>query len=37
MFDPLREDSCWLALLEKYGMSPEQLAGLDFDLRLPEG
>ena len=37
LFEPLHDDSRWLALLEQYEMTDEILESLDLDLRLPPG
>ena len=36
MLDSLREDPRWEALLAEAGVSPEQLAAIDFDVELPD-
>jgi len=34
-YDPIRNDPRWKLVLEKTGNSPEQLAAIDFEVRLP--
>ena len=36
MLDSLRDDPRWVALLAEAGVSPGQLAAIDFDVELPE-
>ena len=35
-FEVLRDDPRWLPFLERIGMAPEQLAAIEFEVRLPE-
>jgi Tfp pilus assembly protein PilF len=36
LFDPLRDDPRWKRFLKKAGVSPEQLAAIDFEVKLPD-
>jgi len=35
-FDNVHSDPRWLPFLRKIGLSPEQLAAIKFDVKLPE-
>ena len=35
LFAPLRDDPRWLPFLERVGKSPEQLAAIEFEVKLP--
>lgn len=36
LFANIHDDPRWLPLLESIGESPEQLAAIEFEVRLPE-
>ncbi|MEJ2016387.1 MAG: hypothetical protein P8X61_12400, partial [Limibacillus sp.] len=36
LFDPLRDDPRWKRFLKKAGVSPEQLAAIDFEVKRPD-
>ena len=36
LFSNIREDPRWLPFLESIGKSPEQLAAIEFEVRLPQ-
>ncbi len=35
-YAPIHDDPRWAAFLERTGTSPEQLAAIEFDVRLPQ-